>query len=194
MRASERSPVTLARVTVTRPTPGSRTSVASIWLTSSRTCSAIRSTRCDRAKRTFRTVRTFRTFRTCLYGLCHPLHLEHFDDVANLDVVEVLQADTALEPGLHLGDVVLEAAQGGELAFPHDDAVANQASLGVALSRDAAITDLAAGDGADFRHAECLAHRRTADPHFFERRIQHAGHRLFDLIGHVVDDRMHADV
>src|SRR5687768_5697486 len=100
MRASDRSAVTLARVTVTRPTPGSRTSVARIWLTSSRTCSWMRCTRCVRAM-----------LPSALSRLRDPIHLEHFDHVANLDVVEVVQAHAALEAGLDLGDVVLEALE-----------------------------------------------------------------------------------
>ena len=39
------------------------------------------------------------------------LHDEDLDDVADLDVVEVLDADTALEPFAHFADVVLEAAK-----------------------------------------------------------------------------------
>src|SRR5688572_3881384 len=145
MRASDRSAVTLARVTVTRPTPGSRTSVASIWLTSSRTCSWMRSTRWERAMS--QSTADCRLL-TVSGGLRHPLHLEHFDDVANLDVVEVLEAHAALEAGLDLGDIVLEALERGELAFPHHDVVAQQARLGVALARDAAVGDHAAGNGA----------------------------------------------
>ena len=39
------------------------------------------------------------------------LHREHFDDVANLQVVEAIEADAALKAGLDLADIVLEAAQ-----------------------------------------------------------------------------------
>src|SRR5688572_11941419 len=51
----------------------------------------------------------------------HALHREDFDDVADLDVVVIRQADAAFEARLHLADVVLEAAQRPDLAFVHDD-------------------------------------------------------------------------
>ena len=49
------------------------------------------------------------------------------DDVADLDVVEVLDADTALEPFAHFAHVVLEAAQRRDRAVVHLDAVADDA-------------------------------------------------------------------
>src|SRR5688572_17468971 len=75
-----------------------------------------------RTVRTVRTVRIVRSFEPFERpndpndpnDLCRgrlPHHREDFDDVAHLDVVVPLEADTALEPGLHLGHVVLEAAQ-----------------------------------------------------------------------------------
>ena len=42
------------------------------------------------------------------------------DDVAVLQVLVVREADTALEPGLHLTGVVLEPAQRGDGALPDD--------------------------------------------------------------------------
>src|SRR5262245_13752429 len=45
---------------------------------------------------------------------------EHLDHVADLDVVEALEADAALEPGLDLAHVVLEAAERSDLAFVDD--------------------------------------------------------------------------
>ena len=47
------------------------------------------------------------------------------DDVADLDVVEVLDGDTALVALLHFADVVLEAAERADGAVVHLDAVAN---------------------------------------------------------------------
>ena len=52
------------------------------------------------------------------------------DDVARLDVLEPLEADAAVEAAAHLGDVVLEAAQRGDLAFVDDAVVAQQADAG----------------------------------------------------------------
>ena len=45
------------------------------------------------------------------------LHREHLDHVADLEVVELVEADAALEAGLDLADVVLEAAQRADLAL-----------------------------------------------------------------------------
>ena len=129
-----------------------------------------------------------------LRGLGNAFHLEHFDHVADLDVVEALQPETALEARLDLRDVVLEPLERGELAFPHDHAVAEQAGLGVALAGDGALGDHAAGNRADLRHLEGIAHLRHADALFLEGRFEQAGHGLLDLVGHVIDDRVLADV
>ena len=77
-------------------------------------------------------------------GACHTggrdaLDDERLDDVADLDVVVPLEADAALEAGLHLGHVVLEAPQRADLALVDDDVVAEQARLRVAGARDAAV-------------------------------------------------------
>ena len=54
--------------------------------------------------------------------------------------------------------------------------------------------DHAAGDRAELRHLEDVAHFGDADPDFLERRIEQPGHRLLHLVGDVVDDRVLADV
>ena len=88
---------------------------------------------------------------------------ERFDDVADLDVVEPLEADAAFEARLHLGHVVLEAAQRADLAFVDDDVVAEQPRLRVAGAGDAAVGDHAAGNRAELRHLEGVAHFGRAD-------------------------------
>src|SRR6185436_7194473 len=67
----------------------------------------------------------------------HPLDDEGLDDVADLDVVELLEADAALEARLDLGHVVLEAAERADLPLVDDLAVAQQARLRVARPDDA---------------------------------------------------------
>src|SRR4029079_895142 len=62
-------------------------------------------------------------------------HHERFDDVADLEVVHAIEADAALESGLHLAHVVLEPLERAETAFPHRDAVAQQTHLGGARNR-----------------------------------------------------------
>ena len=49
------------------------------------------------------------------------LHDEALDDVADLDVVELLDLHAAFIALGDLADVVLEAAQGGKLALVDDD-------------------------------------------------------------------------
>ena len=47
-------------------------------------------------------------------------HFVGFDNVADLDVVEVFEADAALVALEDFADVVLEAAERGNLAVVHD--------------------------------------------------------------------------
>src|SRR5579862_7953969 len=110
-----------------------------------------------------------------LRHLCDDLHalvLEHLDHVADLDVVELFEADAALESRFHFADVVLEPAQRSDLAFVNDDVVAQQARLGVARSGDPSLGDMAARDRSELRDLERIAHFRDADPDFLERRIE----------------------
>src|SRR5437588_8125787 len=72
------------------------------------------------------------------------------DLVADLHVVEVLQADAALVALAHLGHVVLHASEAGDAALPGDDAVPDEARARVAA--DDAVYDAAARHGADLRH------------------------------------------
>src|SRR5512143_2665693 len=62
----------------------------------------------------------------------HLLHLVGLDDVADLDVGEIVETDAALVAGLHLAGIVLEALQAAHLAVVHDDAVADEPRLGIA--------------------------------------------------------------
>src|SRR5204862_4153079 len=96
-------------------------------------------------KTTKTTRQTSHAKRLCVLGeLCgsplrrhggYAFHREHFNPVAHLDVVEPFEADAALEPGLHLADIVLEPAQPADLPFVDDDVVAEQPRLGFARAR-----------------------------------------------------------
>src|SRR5512140_2977116 len=94
------------------------------------------------------------------------LHGEDLDMVADLDVVEPFEADTALETGLHLAHIVLEPAERPDLALVHDDVVADQARLRVAAARDPAVGHHAAGNRAELRDLERVAHLGDAEPDF----------------------------
>src|SRR5207248_4076254 len=89
-----------------------------------------------------------------LCGNRYTLHREHFDHVADLDVVVLLEADAALDPGPHLADIVLEAAQRSDLPLVHDDVVAQQPRLRVAGARDAPLGHHAAGERPELRHLD----------------------------------------
>src|SRR6516165_8436286 len=56
----------------------------------------------------------------------HGLQLKRLNDVARLDVVEILQSDTTFEISQHFAHVILEALERADLSFPHDPAVAHQ--------------------------------------------------------------------
>src|SRR5690606_10764387 len=125
------------------------------------------------------------------WALQGPLHLDAFvalDLVADLDVVVVLDADAALGAGTHLVDVILEAAQRLQRALEDDHVVAQDADRVVASNR--ALDDKAAGDLADLRRLEHLAHFRKTDDLLAGLRGEHARERLLDLVDGVVDDRV----
>lgn len=82
--------------------------------------------------------------------------LEDFDLVANLDVVVALDADTALHAGTYFGSVILEAAQGFQLAFEDNDVFTQYTDWTVTVH--GAFDNHAAGDRAEFRRAEHVTH------------------------------------
>src|ERR1700677_2056461 len=94
---------------------------------------------------------------------CDLALLKCFDDVAGVQVLEVGEADAALEPGRHLPGVVLEAAQGDDGALPDDGAVAQEPHLGAA--GDLPLPHVAPGDGAHPGDPEDLPHPGLARDH-----------------------------
>src|SRR5690242_20090064 len=127
-----------------------------------------------------------------LEGARHLLHLEALDDVAGLDVLIVLEGHAALVAFLDLADLVLEALQRLEGALVDDDVVAQQPDLGAAL--DDALRHHAAGDLADLGDVEDLADRGIAEEMLAQRRRQEAAERRLQIVDHVVDDRVVADL
>src|SRR5215468_5153371 len=84
-------------------------------------------------------------------------HLERLDDVVDLDVVEAAQRDAALEALTDLGGVILEPAQRRDRrVLVNDGTVPDNPGLGVAPDETGA--HQAAGDDANLRGAEHLAH------------------------------------
>ena len=102
------------------------------------------------------------------------------------------EADAALEAGLHLAHVLLEAAQRLDGALPDDRALPQEAHLGVA--GDGAVEHVAAGDGADAGHPEDLADLGVAGDDLFELGLEQAEHGVLDVLEHLVDDLVGADL
>src|SRR5215217_7498714 len=119
-------------------------------------------------------------------------HLVGFDLVAFLDVLEVVQADAALVAGPDRAGVLLEAAQGPDPPVVDDHAVADQAGFGPA--GDLARGDVRPGDHADPRHPEGLADLGGAELALLVLGGEQALEGLLDVLHHLVDDRVQADV
>src|SRR6266545_4696626 len=119
-------------------------------------------------------------------------HLECFDLVAFLDILEVLQADAALVAGRDRAGVLLEAAQRADPPLVDDHAVADQPCP--RASGDLAGGDVRAGDHPDPRHAEELPDLGGAELALLVLGGQQALQRLLDVLDHLVDDRVQADV
>src|SRR5690348_7014009 len=118
-----------------------------------------------------------------------PGNLQDFKDlelVLLLEVAEVLHRHAALEAGLHLAHVVLEALERVDLARMDDHVVAQHAQLRAAL--DEAFQHVAAGNGADLRNLEHLAHLDQPEHLLLLLRREHAGERRLDLVDRLVND------
>src|SRR5476649_17863 len=82
--------------------------------------------------------------------------LVDFDLVASFDVVVALDADTAFHAGTHFGSVILEAAQGFQLAFEDNDVFTQYTDWTVTVHNT--FDNHATGDRAEFRRAEHVTH------------------------------------
>src|SRR5688500_4943963 len=110
----------------------------------------------------------------------HFLGAVALDHVAHLHVVEVLDADAALEAFADLAHVLLEAAERPDDAVEDLHAVADEADAR-ARAADGSRAHGAAGDEADLRHLERLAHLGLAEHDFLLHGAEHAFHRRADL-------------
>ena len=113
--------------------------------------------------------------------------LEGFDHVPDLDIVEVVQADTALEAGLDITNVILEALERENRAGVHDNAVAQQADAAVAV--DLAVLHIAAGNRTDMRDLEHIAHEDGRCDLFLDFGTEHALKRIAHILG-TLDDKI----
>src|SRR5690348_7691117 len=112
---------------------------------------------------------------------------EALDLVARLDVVVLLDADAALHAVAHFVHVLLETAQRFQLALEDHHVVAQHADRLVPAHH--AFDDHAAGDRAELRRAEHVAHFGGAEDVLAHFGAEQAGCDLLHLVNHVVDDR-----
>src|SRR4051812_22729766 len=83
-------------------------------------------------------------------------HPERLDAITDLEIIEVLDTDSALETLADLADVILEAFETGQGAGIDRRTVTGNPRLGCPLN--GAAPDHAACDGAHFAHLEQLEH------------------------------------
>src|SRR4051794_3365104 len=175
--AVRRSGLVSTEVTVTKPIRGSLNSVETAAPTTSRSTSLMR---------------RMREPAMLLQGLLDLFGLEELEHVVLLDVGVPLEDDAALLALLDFLDVVFEAAQGAERAGPDHRSLADQADAGRA--HGLALGDDAAGDPPDFGRFEGLFDQRLADRLLDLERVEQALHRVAQVFGDFVDDRVGADV
>src|SRR3989454_9193849 len=108
------------------------------------------------------------------------------DQVSHFDVVEVLDADAALEALADLAGVVLEPLQRRDGPFVHLDAVADDADA--RGPRNHAAADVTSRDRAHFRDLEYLPDFRLPQHHFLLFGRQQARHRRAHFFDRLVED------
>src|SRR5688572_24973055 len=150
--------------------------------TSTRIASATRS-----ARRVLRRCPRCRSQRAG--NLLLPVAFEH---VANLDVVEILHANSALEALADFLDVILEATQRSDRPVVDLDAVPHHANATLAVDDTAA--DRATGDHAHARNLEQLAHLGFAEHRLALFGPQHAFEGGADVFDRLVNDLVELDV
>src|SRR5664280_1881450 len=121
------------------------------------------------------------------------LHHQGFDDVVDLEVIEVLQAHTTLVALQDFLGIFLEALQRGDAGVGiHDDGIADDTSLGA--TDDLAILDQTAGDCADTGDLEHILDARATLNDLFEDRLGQPGDHFVDGIAQFEDEIVGADL
>ena len=109
-----------------------------------------------------------------------------------MDIVVLLQTDTALVALCHFLHVVLETLQRGDLVFEDHHAVADDADLG--LTGYLTVGDIGAGDHAHIGNADRLTHLGAAENDFLILGSQHTLHSRFNFVYAIVNDAVGAHV
>src|SRR5687768_16689034 len=150
--------------------------------TSTRIASATRS-----ARRVLR--RRARRRGQCASHLLLPVTLEH---IADLDIVEILHTDTALEALADFLDIVLEASERSDRPIVDLHSIANHAYATLAVDDPA--PNRAAGNDTHARNLEQLANFRLAEHRLALLRPQHSLERGADVLDRFVDDLVKLDI
>src|SRR5471032_624255 len=111
--------------------------------------------------------------------------LVDFDLVAGLDVVVALDADTAFHAGTYFGSVILEAAQGFQLAFEDNDVFTQYTDWTVTVNNT--FDNHATGDRAKLRRTEHVTHFSGTQDVLANIAAQHTGDGFLDVFDDVVD-------
>src|SRR5690606_23236390 len=111
--------------------------------------------------------------------------LEDFDLVTDLDVVVALDANTAFHAGTNFGSVVLEAAQGFQLAFKDNDVFTQNTDWTVTVNNT--FQNHTTGDCAEFRRTEHVMHFGDTQDIFPNVAAKHTGEGFLDVFDDVVD-------
>ncbi len=115
-----------------------------------------------------------------------------FDDVADFDVVEVLDVQAAIHTCADFLNIVLVTLQGTEQTRVNDDAISDDTNLGV--TRDLAVQDHTTCDGADLADLEGLTDLEVASDHLLYVGGQHAFDSGLDFLDGGVNDGVETDI
>src|SRR5471030_790474 len=111
--------------------------------------------------------------------------LVDFDLVASFDVVVALDANTAFHAGTYFGSVILEAAQGFQLAFENNDVFTQYTDWTVTVNNT--FDNHATGDRAKLRRTEHVADFSNTQDVLPDVAAKHAGEGFLDVFDDVVD-------
>ncbi len=113
--------------------------------------------------------------------------VEGFDDVANLDIVEVLDTDAAFHTGLDFLGLVLAPLERRHFAGVDHDAVADEAYLALG---EFAVAHQAAGNGAHLGNLEGLLDLGGSGNLFLLFGLEHTLQTVLDLVDGIVNNRV----
>src|SRR5699024_4470142 len=129
------------------------------------------------------------THRLSPFNLDHDIRLNL---VPLFKVIEFLDRYAALIACCDFFGVILTAFQRIQFTSIHADALPHDSYARIA--GDFTVRHIGTGNGTHFGHFECLAYFDVADHFFLIFRIQHAFHRRFDFLDHLVDDAVESEI